>query len=132
MNVRMLPSIGLTGQQNLTVNGRVYSGTPGTAQDVPDFDAAGLAGNGWVRVALSGPTTARPDDQSERQSALCRRSGTHIFRYYTQRTSNFRRRNMAHIRRSQRVTSAGTGADQTASATTPSKLKVILDQCQNL
>ncbi len=56
---RMLPPINV-GQQAITANGRPYSGTPVTAQDVPDMDAGILAANGWVRVALSGPTTARP------------------------------------------------------------------------
>jgi hypothetical protein len=55
----MLPSINVT-QQTITANGRLYSGAPGTAQDVPDMDAGVLAANGWIRVALSGLTTARP------------------------------------------------------------------------
>ena len=56
---RMLPPINV-GQQTITANGRVYSGALGTAQDVPDMDAGILAANGWIRAALSGPTTARP------------------------------------------------------------------------
>src|SRR5579871_6225092 len=57
--VRMLPPVAATGQ-NLTVNGRNYASTPGHAVDAPDMDAAILGANGWTRVALSGPTTARP------------------------------------------------------------------------
>ena len=34
--------------------------TSGHAVDVPDMDAPQLSANGWVRVAISGPTTARP------------------------------------------------------------------------
>jgi hypothetical protein len=42
------------------INGRTYSGAPGGVYDIQDGDAATLAANGWVRVAISGPTTARP------------------------------------------------------------------------
>jgi hypothetical protein len=56
---RMLPPINVT-QQTITANGRLYSGAPGTAQDVPDMDAGVLAANGWVKVSISGPTSARP------------------------------------------------------------------------
>jgi hypothetical protein len=56
---RMFPAL-TVGQQVLTANGRGYSGAPGAAIDVPDFDAGVLAANGWTRVALSGPTSARP------------------------------------------------------------------------
>ncbi|MGO9006611.1 MAG: hypothetical protein ACLQIQ_07500 [Beijerinckiaceae bacterium] len=59
MNVRMLPPVAVN-QQARTVNGRTYSGTPGTVQDIPDFDANALAANGWINVAFSGPTSARP------------------------------------------------------------------------
>ena len=59
MNVRMLPPAAVIGQ-SLTVNGRSYHGTPGSAQDVPDMDAPPLSANSWIRVAISGPTTARP------------------------------------------------------------------------
>jgi hypothetical protein len=55
----MLPAL-TVGQQVLTANGRGYSGVPGTAIDVPDFDAGVLAANGWTRVALSGASSARP------------------------------------------------------------------------
>ena len=59
MNVRMLPPVAVTGR-NLTVNGRNYASTPGNAVDVPDMDASPLSANSWIRVVLSGPTTARP------------------------------------------------------------------------
>jgi hypothetical protein len=59
MLTRMLPAAAV-GQQNQIVNGRSYSGTPGNAVDIPDSDAAVLAANGWVIVAPSGPTSARP------------------------------------------------------------------------
>lgn len=59
MNVRMLPPVSAVAQ-TITVNGRTYSATPGSAVDVPDFDAGMLAANGWVRIAPSGPTSARP------------------------------------------------------------------------
>ena len=59
MNIRMLPPVAAN-QQTRTINGRTYSGTPGTVQDIPDFDANVLQANGWIRVANSGPTSARP------------------------------------------------------------------------
>jgi hypothetical protein len=44
------------------VNGRAYTGTPGTPIDVPDFDAFALEANGWLTTALHGvgTTAARP------------------------------------------------------------------------
>jgi hypothetical protein len=59
MNFRMLPPIAVTAQ-TMTVNGRTYAAAPGSALDVPDFDAGALAANGWIKVAPSGPTSARP------------------------------------------------------------------------
>jgi hypothetical protein len=59
MNFRMLPPVAVTAQ-TVVVNGRKYSGSPGSVMDVPDFDAGVLAANGWVKVAPSGPTSARP------------------------------------------------------------------------
>jgi hypothetical protein len=47
-------------QQTVTVNGRRYSGQPGSTLDPPDFDAGPLAANGWVDCSLSGPTGSRP------------------------------------------------------------------------
>jgi hypothetical protein len=58
-NVRMLPPI-QAGAQARSVNGRSYAGAPGSAQDVPEQDAGHLEANGWIRVAYSGPTIARP------------------------------------------------------------------------
>jgi hypothetical protein len=46
--------------QVTTVNGRVYSCANGNALDVVDFDAIALVAAGWVKVAISGPTGARP------------------------------------------------------------------------
>ena len=62
---RMLPPALVAGQKitsqgNMQSNGRNYSGSPGAAVDVPDFDVPALSANGWVKVALSGPTGARP------------------------------------------------------------------------
>lgn len=54
------PNPAVTGSP-VNVNGRLYPPVaPGTMIDVPDFDAAGLCGNGYTRIALSGPTSARP------------------------------------------------------------------------
>jgi hypothetical protein len=58
-SLRMLPPTSV-GQQILVVNGRTHSGAPGVAIDAVDFDAEVLSANGWTKVALSGPTTARP------------------------------------------------------------------------
>ena len=44
----------------VTVFGRVYQQVPGTVLDVLPGDAAALAANGWLRVALSGTTAQRP------------------------------------------------------------------------
>ncbi|UGY15131.1 hypothetical protein HAP48_0042505 [Bradyrhizobium septentrionale] len=61
--------------RKVTVNGRTFD-PAGGVQDVPEFDSAGLQANGWMLLAPSGPTTARPT------SAL----GTHPlligFRFY--------------------------------------------------
>jgi hypothetical protein len=54
------PNPAVTGNP-INVSGRVYPAvSPGTMIDVPDFDAAGLCGNGYTRIAISGPTSARP------------------------------------------------------------------------
>jgi hypothetical protein len=47
------------GATPVVVNGRKYSAVAGSAIDVPDFDAVTLGANGFVRVAVSGPTSAR-------------------------------------------------------------------------
>jgi hypothetical protein len=41
-------------------NKMTYSSTPGTTIDVYDADAQVLEANGWIPVAPSGPTSARP------------------------------------------------------------------------
>jgi hypothetical protein len=59
MNFRMLPPPEVI-NQTIFANGRTYTGQPGSVIDVIDCDAAILSANGWTRVALSGPTSARP------------------------------------------------------------------------
>jgi hypothetical protein len=59
MNWRMLGPVSVA-QQTRTVSGRTYSAPAGTALDIPDYDARTLQANGWVFVAPSGPTSARP------------------------------------------------------------------------
>jgi hypothetical protein len=59
LTFRMLPPVAVA-QQSLVVNGRRYSGTPGSAVDILDADARMLAANGWVQIAPSGPTSSRP------------------------------------------------------------------------
>lgn len=78
MNVRMLPSVAVAGQ-SLTVNGRSYQGTPGSAQDAIDFDAASLSANGWICVALSGPTTARPTTNPNTSPPYTAAAGLHFY-----------------------------------------------------
>lgn len=46
--------------QSIVVNGRNYAAQPGSAIDVLDADSNMLQSNGWVFVAPSGPTSARP------------------------------------------------------------------------
>ena len=59
-NIRVLPP-NTTGTDTITVNGRTYSATAGGFLDVPDFDAAVMLANGWVRGAGGGSgATARP------------------------------------------------------------------------
>lgn len=48
------------GNGKLTVNGRAYNGVAGTPIPVPDFDAAVLEANGWVRCDETGTTAQRP------------------------------------------------------------------------
>lgn len=61
MTTRMLPPIAQT-LQTVTVNGTVYSCAPGSALDVADADVAGLPA-GWITIAQSGATGARPTNQ---------------------------------------------------------------------
>ena len=68
-NYRMLPPAivnggAVTSQQTMTVNGRTYSGAPGSVLDVPDMDARVLGANGWVKVGPSGTTAQRPTSTS--------------------------------------------------------------------
>jgi hypothetical protein len=56
---RLLPPVAVS-KQTIVVNGRTYSGAPGQALDVPDYDAGQLTANGWIDVAPSGPTSKRP------------------------------------------------------------------------
>ena len=52
------PGVGST---TSVVNGRTYVGVAGTPQDVPDFDAAALESNNWIRTpGTSGTTAQRP------------------------------------------------------------------------
>jgi hypothetical protein len=46
--------------QQRVVNGRAYSGAPGSAFDVPSFDSQMLQANAWIFLAQSGPSSARP------------------------------------------------------------------------
>ena len=61
MTHRLLPPTA-TAQQTIVVSGRTYSSTPGNAVDVPDLDSVTLQANGWILVALSGPTSGRPTE----------------------------------------------------------------------
>jgi hypothetical protein len=59
-NARLFPTSKVQ-FQNLTVNGRAYSGTPGNVVDVSmPSDADYLGGNGWTRVGEVGTTAQRP------------------------------------------------------------------------
>jgi hypothetical protein len=58
MNIRLL--FGASAQATRVINGRSYTGAPGTTIDVYDADAQELEANGWIPVAPSGPTSARP------------------------------------------------------------------------
>jgi hypothetical protein len=75
---RMLPPIA-TSQQSRSVNGRTYSATPGSAIDIVDFDADQLSANGWVKVALSGPTAARPSPNLNGSPPYLAAAGFHFF-----------------------------------------------------
>jgi hypothetical protein len=59
MNIRLLPPVSVS-KQTLVVNGRSYTAVPGSVVDVLDADAEQLQANGWIPVAPSGPTSARP------------------------------------------------------------------------
>jgi len=59
LNRRLLPPVAVA-NQTVVANGRTYSSTPGNFLDAPDDDSLVLEANGWVFVAFSGPTSARP------------------------------------------------------------------------
>jgi hypothetical protein len=59
LTIRMLPPVSVV-QQVITVNGRRYAATPGSAIDVPDMDSPSLSANGWISCAPSGSTAQRP------------------------------------------------------------------------
>jgi len=67
-NVRLFPpetNISTTSQ----ANGRSYSCAPGGFLDVPDFDAAVLQANGWLKAADGvGATAQRPAKPTRGQS----------------------------------------------------------------
>jgi hypothetical protein len=55
--------------------GRTLSGTPGSYLDVSDADAIILEANGWIRIALVGPTYNRPPPTGL-APAFCANPGT--------------------------------------------------------
>jgi hypothetical protein len=59
--VRVLPPTNVAYQTTIAF-GRTYTGAPGTALDVPDFDAAVITANSWLRVGRSATTATRPTD----------------------------------------------------------------------
>jgi hypothetical protein len=61
---RIFPPPGSVQLQRLNVNGRTYASTPGSALDVPAFDAGALTSNSWVYAGAVGPSTARPASPS--------------------------------------------------------------------
>jgi hypothetical protein len=68
MTTRMFPALNTALFGTLTINGRTYSGNPGSVVDVPlDSDAAFLGANGWTRVGQVGATAARPAKPSPGQ-----------------------------------------------------------------
>jgi hypothetical protein len=65
-------------QNPLNVNGRVYTPSAGATFDVADFDAPQLSANGWVSIAPSGPTSARPSPLTTSAPYIAG-IGTHFF-----------------------------------------------------
>lgn len=49
----------------LTIATRTYQRTPGLAVDADAIDAPILEANGWTRIGMSGPTSARPTHTSD-------------------------------------------------------------------
>lgn len=76
-NFRMLAPTNV-GAQNMTNNGRPYSAAPGSVLDVVDADAQVLAAAGWVKVAFSGPTSARPTIGAPSGPYFTAARGTHF------------------------------------------------------
>jgi hypothetical protein len=58
MTTRVLPAP--RGVPSVNTFGRIYTGVPGTTQDVPDQDAQILGANGWIILGLVGTTSQRP------------------------------------------------------------------------
>ena len=56
VNHRLIPPAGTS---KIIVNGRTFDPSAG-AQDVPEYDSGHLQANGWIFLAPSGPTSARP------------------------------------------------------------------------
>lgn len=52
---RMMPPA--SGPTTIIVNGRTYSCAVGSTIDVPDFDGAIMAANGWVLASVGGAGT---------------------------------------------------------------------------
>jgi hypothetical protein len=75
---RMLPPTSVS-QQTRVVNGRSYSGAPGAAIDIVDCDAEVLSSNGWTKVSLSGPTSARPSPNQGVSPPYLASPGFHYF-----------------------------------------------------
>jgi hypothetical protein len=73
----MFPPTAVTAQ-TIAVNGRTYSASPGSALDVPDFDAGALAANAGGH-----------------KSPLYRRQRLSILRHHAHGADRLRRRNVA-------------------------------------
>jgi hypothetical protein len=75
---RMLPPNSVSIQTRIT-NGRTYSASPGAAIDVVDCDAEVLSANGWIKVAMSGTTAARPSSNLNGTPPYLATAGFHYF-----------------------------------------------------
>ena len=60
VQVRLLPPPSGPFQTITLPSGRVITGTAGVPIDIGEADGGRLEGNGWIRVAWSGPTSNRP------------------------------------------------------------------------
>ena len=58
--IRLLAPAAAVARGPQTINGRSYAPAAGTFLDVDDSDAEALCRNGWLKVALVGPTASRP------------------------------------------------------------------------